>query len=499
MNKPIAVISLLGITLAAFVAGRYTRPSNSSKAVNGRRILYYVDPMHPSYRSDKPGIAPDCGMALEPVYEGETPAAKGVAAPGTVTIPAEKQQLIGVRVEAVEKNTGDRLLRTTGRVEADENRVYKLSAATDGWVQSLQNNPAGTLVRKDELLATFYSREFRNAEQAYLGSLASMERLRGTNRDADDPNRLSDANLRTNEEQLRALGMGDPQIKELAKSHQITRDIAIVSPVDGIVLARNISPLQRFDARTEFYRIADLSKVWIVADVFGNDMPTLRPGTRVRIFVRELSKTMSATVSNAAPLFDNDTRTLKVRLEADNPGLVLRPDMYVDVELKTPAPVGISVPTTAVLDSGMRKIVYVETSDGVFEPRLVELGPAFADRVLVTQGLAEGDRIVTTGTFLVDSESRMHSGSFVTAAAHKDDEKAAKLQDLGVTIDPVCGMPIDHDAALASGHVENYRGTSYLFCSDTCQRKFHKDPAKYGGDSVKTALDKRLGPGHSND
>jgi len=326
-----------------------------------------------------------------------------------------------------------------------------------------------------------------------------MERLRGTSRDADDPNRLSDANLRTNEEQLRALGMGDPQIKELAKSHQITRDIAIVSPVDGIVLARNISPLQRFDARMEFYRIADLSKVWIVADVFGNDMPALRPGTRVRIFVRELSKTMYAIVSNTAPLFDNDSRTLKVRLEADNPGLVLRPEMYVDVELKTAAPVGISVPTTAVLDSGMRKIVYVETADGVFEPWPVELGPAFEDRVLVTQGLAEGDRVVTSGTFLVDSESRMHAGSFITAGAHKEDQKAATLQDLGVTIDPVCGMPIDHDAAVNSGHLEKYHGTTYLFCSDRCQRKFQKDPAKYGGDAVKTALDKHLGPGHSND
>jgi YHS domain-containing protein len=291
----------------------------------------------------------------------------------------------------------------------------------------------------------------------------------------------------------------------MAKTHQITRDIAIFSPVDGIVLTRSVSPMQRFDARAELYRIADLSKVWIVTDVFGEDVPPLHPGTSAHVFVRELSRTINATVSKATPLFDSETRTLKLRLEAGNPGFVLRPDMYVDVEIRTSTPTGISVPVTAVLDSGMHKMVYVETADGVFKPRPVELGPAFADRVTVARGLAEGERVVTSGTFLLDSESRMRADAFVTRASLKEeankeeDVQPVSLQDLGGTVDPVCGMPIDPDRAVAGGHSEKYRGETYLFCSDRCRRKFQKDPAKYASDAVKTALDQRPAPGHTND
>src|SRR5437879_10155119 len=200
--------------------------------------------MQRAYRSDKPGIAPDCGMPLEPVYEGDEPAGKLQLAAGAVSISSDKQQLIGLRVEAAE-NSGPRLVRTPGRVEADHNRVYRLMAATEGWVTSLENNPAGTIVKKNDLLATFYSREFRNAQQAYLGSLASLERLKSTRRD-EDPNKSNDANLKLNEEQLRALGTGEPQVRDLVRNRQTKRDIEVVAPVDGSVQSRNMSPMERF-------------------------------------------------------------------------------------------------------------------------------------------------------------------------------------------------------------------------------------------------------------
>src|SRR5467141_1721457 len=236
MKRPLALVSFVFLALLVFAAGRYSAKSNRADA---KRILYYVDPMHPSYRSDKPGIAPDCGMALEPVYEGEDLASKLQLPAGAVSITPEKQQLIGVRVEAAAKNSGSRLVRTTGRVTANENLVYKLMAGTDGWIQSLQDNPAGTVVKKDQLLATFYSREFRNAEQAYLGSLASIDRLKSV-REAEDPNRISDSSIRINEEQLRTLGMSETQIRDLGKTRKVTGDITVVAPVDGIVLVRNI-------------------------------------------------------------------------------------------------------------------------------------------------------------------------------------------------------------------------------------------------------------------
>jgi membrane fusion protein, copper/silver efflux system len=423
MNKTVAIGSLLVLGLVSFVAGRYSTGTSYANPKANKRVLYYVDPMHPAYRSDKPGIAPDCGMALVPVYEGEDQAASRPLPAGGVSISPERQQLIGIRVETVEKDSGPRQLRTTGRVEADENRVYRLTAATEGWVQSLENNAAGTVVKKNELLATFYSREFRNAEQAYLGSLASFERIKPIHTE-DDSMRMSDANLRINEEQLRALGMGEPQIKELAKTRQITRDITLTSPVDGIVLARNISQEQRFDKGAEIYRIGDLSKVWIIADVFGTEAQLPRPGAKVRATARELGKAFTATVSNVPPVFDPASRTLKLRLEADNPGFQLRPDMFVDLEFSIPAPAGLSVSEEAVLDSGMQKIVYVQTAGDLFELRPVEIGTAYGNRVVVTRGLAAGERVVTAGNFLLDSESRMRASALHTTAATQDTHMA---------------------------------------------------------------------------
>jgi RND family efflux transporter MFP subunit len=503
MNKPAAVGSVVVIALGAFLAGRFTGKPTSQDSSRAKHILYYVDPMHPSYKSDKPGTAPDCGMALAPVYEGEDLASKLQLAPGAVAISEDKQRLIGVRVEPVEKNSGSRLVRTTGRVAANDNLVYKLMAGTDGWIQSLQDNPTGTVVKKNQLLATFYSREFRNAEQAYIGSLASIDRVKSVR--PDDQGRVSDSSVRINEEQLRTLGMSEQQIHELGATRQVTGDIQVVAPVDGIVLARDISPSQRFEKGTELYRVADLSKVWILADLFGDQAGALRPGLRVTVNVRELAKTISAKVSDVPPLFDPSSRTLKLRLEAENPGMLLRPDMLVDVEFQVPAPVGISVPQEAVLDSGLQKIVYLQTSDGVFEPRALELGSAFAGRVSVTHGLVEGDRVVTSGNFLIDSESRMRPAAAQpmnekneTPAAHLEH----KMQNAGVANaeivhDPVCGMAIDRNKAMASGHTEIYKGETLAFCSDKCRDKFKAKPAKYLDDKVKTAAN--TGAGHQDD
>jgi YHS domain-containing protein len=152
--------------------------------------------------------------------------------------------------------------------------------------------------------------------------------------------------------------------------------------------------------------------------------------------------------------------------------------MFVDLEFKVQAPAGISVPQESVLDSGMQKIVYVETEEGVFQPRNVQIGSAYGNRVTVTGGLAEGDRIVTSGNFLIDSESRMKSTPVVSSG--QPEGLTQKMSgDAGKTHDPVCGMPLDADAARSKGHAETFNGESYVFCSDQCQAKFHHDPARY--------------------
>lgn len=390
-----ATAGMLLIALVALAAGYLI---HGTTPMETRHVLYYVDPMHPSYRSDKPGIAPDCGMALVPVYEGERLVDQLQLAPNTFFVDGGAQKLMGVHVEAVAKNAGAQLIHTTGRAEPDESRLYRLTAATEGWVRSLGNNPAGAMVKKGEVLATFFSLELRGVERGYIGAL-----LVGQSGD------VQQANLKISEDQLRSLGMSDEQIMEVAKTHEYVSDIKIISPVDGIVISRDISLQQRFQAQAEFYRIADLSKIWIIADVYNDEASALIPGTRASVSVPGLNQTLPAIVSNSLPLFNPDTKTFKVRLEADNPRLVLRPGMFVDVEFTATPPGNVSVPAEAVIDNEQHKVVYVETGTDLFEARPVEVGEAYNGRVVIVRGLQAGDRVVTSGTFLIDSESRMRS------------------------------------------------------------------------------------------
>ncbi|MCX6630480.1 MAG: efflux RND transporter periplasmic adaptor subunit [Candidatus Solibacter sp.] len=489
------VVIVVGVLLLGFAAGRFSNRHTGNSSSPSRRVLYYVDPMHPAYRSDKPGIAPDCGMALEPVYEGESTSPAGSLKAGAVVLSPDQQRLIGIRGAIVSKGTGARKIRTTGRVIPDDNHLYRIIAGVDGWVESFDNNPPGILVKKDQVLATLYSPDIRAAQQNYIGFVAGVERLRQASQPGDL--KTIEASASINEEQLRLLGMGDKQIKQIAAKHQAGSTLDLTAPGDGIVLARNVSAHQRFERGTELYRIADLQHVWITADVHDQD-GQLPPGTRAKVTVPELRRTIEATVSSATPLFDEASRTLKLRLEADNPGLLLRPDMFVDVEFEAKTPSGLLLPAEAVLDSGLRKIVYVETSDGVFEPREVEIAGTFGDQVAIAKGITDGDRVVVSGNFLLDSESRMRSPSLSTQASKPamspstmpmnrgaKQMKANQTGQAGKMRDPVCGMTLEAgDVAFK----ETYKGKMYGFCSDSCHQKFLADPEKYTGEKGSHAM-----------
>jgi membrane fusion protein, copper/silver efflux system len=187
----------------------------------------------------------------------------------------------------------------------------------------------------------------------------------------------------------------------------MVHDIRVESPVDGVVLKRGVTSGLRFDRGFEFYRIADLNRVWILADVYRDQLPFIRRGASARITTAEESHALSATVSPSEPLFDEATLTQKVRLEAANPRGALKPGMFVDVEFPVHLPATLLVPANAIVASGLRKTVFVECGDGYFEPRLVETGSRIGEDVQVTKGLTAGERIVISGTFFVDSESRM--------------------------------------------------------------------------------------------
>ena len=396
------------LIILSFAAGRHFGPGTASAKTGTRRVLYWVDPMHPAYKSDKPGIAPDCGMQLEPVYadaSGASPAAESSSAslpPGTVNIDLEKQQLVGISLATVKPTSGTSTLRVPGRVAADETRVFRLNAGSDGFVRETFQDAVGTPVKKDQRLASFYAPEFLTVAGGYISTTernagaAAQTALLGTQNWAD---------------RLRNLGMSDAQIKQLGETRKIPETVYIVAPVDGFILSRNLSAGMKFDRATEFYRIADLSKVWIVASVFENEARYFRPGVMARISLPDGERSFSARVSQVLPQVDAASRTVQVRLEADNPGFRLRPEMYVDVELPVSLPAGLSVPLDALLDSGLNQRVFVDRGNGWFEPRVVQTGWRFGDRVEIVKGLAAGERVVASGTFLVDSESRLKTAA----------------------------------------------------------------------------------------
>jgi len=478
MKRLTWVVLLVLIVAGSFLAGSWysKRDPTGATTAASRKVLYYVDPMHPAYKSDKPGIAPDCGMELVPVYEdgGAGGSASASGPLGTVTINTETQQMVGVRTASAERKAATHLLRIVGRVAAHEDRTYKLIAPSDGWVRDEVGPTTGSLVKKGGTLVSFYNVDFLTAQQNYVLALQGYDRTPGKN---DPTLGLSDHSrgLQRPRSALRDLGMSDQQIEQLGRDRMPRSEIIYGAPATGIVLARNVSPGQRVERGAELYRIADLSQVWILADVFGAEAKYFRPGTLARASLPgESGDVIRARVSTVLPQFDGTTRTLKVRLEADNPGLVLRPDMFVDVEIPLTLPPALVVPADAVVDAGTKKTVYVAKDNGVFEPRRVEIGWRAGDQVEIVKGLLPGEKIVVAGTFLIDSESRMKA-----AAAGIYGESSE---------DPVCGVTVDHAKAKAAGRTAAYQGQTYYFSSDECQAAFDNAPAKYAAKVLPGAM-----------
>src|SRR5215470_18284156 len=413
----VAILVLLLMVASYFVGRRRTKSDASAGSKQSPKVLYWVDPMHPDYKSDHAGVAPDCGMQLEPVYAQPVSASVDSAAlmaPGMVGIDAEKQQLFGIRVSSVERSSGVENVRVLGRVLPEDTRVYRLNAGMEGFIRGTSNDSPGEFVKKNQKLATYYGGDILAVASGFLAATAGVpgSNVKDGNRTVPFPGALAkqgQSSVQGYTDRLRNLGMSDAQIQEMAETRLLPESINVVSPVDGFVLTRGISPGQHFEHSMEFYRIADLSHVWIVADILGNEAQHFRPGTAARLLLKGEGKALTARVTDVLPQVDPSTRTLKLRLEADNPGFILRPDMFVDVELPVAKAAGLAVEADAVIDSGREQRVYVERSPGVFEPRTVQVGWRFGDRIEIVKELSEGERVVSAGTFLVDSESRLKS------------------------------------------------------------------------------------------
>jgi Cu(I)/Ag(I) efflux system membrane fusion protein len=445
MRRVTSFLAVLAAFAVTFQAGAwYYQRATVAAASAPRKVLRYICPMHPQYTSDAPGTAPCCGMQLEPVYArggeeaGAAPADEALP-PAAVRVSAQQQEFIGVRVQSVAPAAGGHGARLPGRVVPDERLVYSLNAGLEGTIRDVSDITTGARVRRHQVLATYTAPDVLLAVQSYILALDGLDKLRaGRARDAqahahDGPEpglppimsrtetgmvvNSGSSNFQQRVDRLQLLGMSDVQIDEIRRMRDVPYQIKIVAPADGTVLARNVRPGWKFARGEEWFRIADLRRVWILADVPGANLGDVRPGQPVRVSVPEQGLAFEARVSAVVPQFDPESRTYKLRLEADNPGEVLRPDMFVDVDLPTAASPALAVPVDAVVDTGLRKSVFVEHAPGVFVPREVHAGRRHGGTIEILHGLTAGERIAVSGTFMLDSESRLRGASPVAAVA----------------------------------------------------------------------------------
>ena len=417
--KRIAILLFIALAAAAgFSAGVWrTRRAGTAARLAGPRIMYWVDPMHPQYTSDRPGVAPDCGMTLEPVYEGESArnAAPGAEPPGAIRVGADKQQLLGVSFAAAELTSAAETVRAVGKVAVDETRIVRVHPRIEGWISQVQVDFVGKRVNQGDPLLTVYSPEMLASEQEFLLALRARDEMK--NSPSPETTRNSASLVEASRHRLERWDLSAAAIEELERTHTPIRSVTIYSPASGYVTARNAFPGQKVAPETELYQLADLSHAWIMADVFEADMAKIQQGQSAFVTLPNVAaRGFTARVDNIQPQVDPTTRTLKVRLDAPNPDMRLKPDMFVNVEFRIGGPARVTVPTEAVVNTGTRQTVFVDHGDGLFEPRAVQIGDRIGDRIQVLSGLKAGERVVASGTFLIDSEAQLKNA--VVTSAH---------------------------------------------------------------------------------
>lgn len=366
-----------------------------------RRILYYRHPMgantSPVPKSD------EMGMDYVPVYEGEDAQDPGVQ------IAPERLQTLGVTTEKVARRPIARTVRAVGTVQADERRLHAISPKFEGWAKKLLVSTTGAAIRAGQPLMEVYSPDLITAQQEYAIARKGLKQAEsGPPEIRRNMETLAEGSL----ERLRNWDISEPEIRRLRDGQQAGPTLLVRSPIDGVVLEKMVVEGMRFMPGETLYRLADLRAVWVVAQVFEQDLGLVRVGQAARIETSAYpGESFEGKVSFVYPTVTSETRTARVRIELPNLDGRLKPDMFgtvlLDVAAGGPAP--LTVANGAVLDSGTRRVVLVERGAGRFEPREVRLGRRGDEYAEVLDGLAEGDRVVTSANFLIDAESNLKS------------------------------------------------------------------------------------------
>lgn len=332
-----------------------------------------------------------------------------------IEIPAQQIEALGVQFEPVEVRPFANPVRAVATVVADESRISHVHTRVAGWLEELYVNTTGQKVRAGQPIAAVFSQELYSSQNEYLSALRAAR------------NGPASAVLAAARTRLKVLGMSDTEIGQIEKTGEARRLVTISAPREGIVLNRGVSAGTAVDPSTEILTIADLSRVWVIAELAEADVAQVRTGTSATLsFPMSSREPFSAKVEFIYPTLTERTRTVRVRLPVPNPEGALRPGMYGSAEFPPVPRDALTVARDAIIDTGESQHVFVHTSQNVLEPRQVKIGARLADRVEILQGLTPGDHVVTTGVFLIDSESRLRASGGTGHSGHGGGEQQAE-------------------------------------------------------------------------
>ncbi len=414
-QSPIAIVLASFVTLAIGAGGGYWYAvywaPNTEAPVSetaAKKPLFYRSPMNPEITSPVP--AKDAmGMDYIPVYADEEESREAPA--GTVRIDPVTVQDIGVRTAAAERRTLTRTVRAVGRVDYDEELLARPHPKTEGWVEKLFVDETGVEVQKDQWLLSLYSPQLVATQQEYLLALRNREALDIS--PYPDIRQGADELVHSTRERLQLLDVPEHQIRELEQTEKIKKNLHLHSPFQGVVLKIGVREGQYVTPQTELYILADLSRVWVYVDIYEYELPWVKVGDEAEMRVAAVpGRIFHGTVAYVYPYLESQTRTAQLRLEFDNPDLLLKPEMFANVTIHASKQVdAVVVPEEAIVRSGTRDQVFVVRGPGKFEPREVKVGVSAEGFTEILAGVNPGEKVVTSSQFLIDSESKLREAT----------------------------------------------------------------------------------------